>query len=56
MGARARQYYEVAWSEGRVLLLDSIMHEQHEQHDVVWQPERVGMGRKNMKRCMGDSV
>lgn len=44
------QYYEEVWSRGRVLLLDNIMAEEHEQHDCVWQPGRVGTGRRVMKR------
>lgn len=47
---RARQYYEEVWSQGRVLLLNTIMAESHQQHDVVWQPGRVGQGRRAMKR------
>lgn len=35
---------------GRVTLLDTIMSEEHEQHDMVWQPGRVGAGRRVMKR------
>lgn len=47
---RAVQYYSDAWSNGRVLVLNDIMAEGHEQHDVVWQPLRVGAGRRAMKR------
>ncbi|GIL79640.1 hypothetical protein Vretimale_12340 [Volvox reticuliferus] len=47
---RARAYYADVWSQGRLLNLNTIMAEGHEQHDMVWQPNRVGLGRKNMKR------
>ena len=33
-----------------MLVLDTMMHEDHEQHDVIWQKDRVGMGRRTMKR------
>jgi hypothetical protein len=29
--------YERAWSEGKVLLLDQIMAEDHRQLDMIWQ-------------------
>lgn len=47
--ARARQLYETAWSQGRVLLLDTIMAENHAQVDRVWQ-QTEGIGRRRMKR------
>lgn len=43
------QLYEEVWSNGRVLLLSSLMAEDHEQHDVVWQ-QQPGVGRKRMVR------
>ncbi|GFR49366.1 hypothetical protein Agub_g11392, partial [Astrephomene gubernaculifera] len=47
---RARAYYQDVWSEGRVLRLNAIMAEDHQQHDMIWQPHRVGAGRRAMKR------
>lgn len=47
--ARARQLYEEVWSEGKILLLDAIMAEDHAQVDRVWQ-ETAGIGRRRMKR------
>uniref|UniRef100_A0A383VKT0 SnoaL-like domain-containing protein n=1 Tax=Tetradesmus obliquus TaxID=3088 RepID=A0A383VKT0_TETOB len=46
---RARQLYEDVWSQGRVLLLDSIMAEDHQQLDRVWQAT-AGGSRRRMKR------
>jgi hypothetical protein len=43
------QLYEDVWSQGRVLLLDSIMAEEHQQLDRVWQTS-AGGGRRRMKR------
>jgi hypothetical protein len=43
------QLYEDVWSQGRVLLLDSIMAEDHQQLDRVWQAS-AGGGRRRMKR------
>eukprot|EP00879_Flechtneria_rotunda_P022484 GHRR01023735.1.p1 GENE.GHRR01023735.1~~GHRR01023735.1.p1 ORF type:complete len:137 (+),score=30.86 GHRR01023735.1:1258-1668(+) len=43
------QLYEVVWSQGKVLLLDKIMAEDHRQVDRVWQAT-AGVGRKRMKR------
>jgi len=43
------QLYEDAWSQGRVLLLNTIMAEDHAQVDRVWQPT-AGVGRRRMKR------
>ncbi|KAI8463000.1 MAG: hypothetical protein J3K34DRAFT_159854 [Monoraphidium minutum] len=50
LASRARQLYEVAWSEGRVRLLDEIMAEEHRQIDVIWQPDNTGGGRRRLKR------
>lgn len=50
MMQRARDYYEDIWTTGRVISLDAIMAEDHEHRDVVWQPERVGQGLRQMKR------
>ena len=47
---RTLQLYEEVWSRGRVLVLDSIMAEDHQQLDMVWQPQRVGEGRRLLKR------
>ncbi|GIL52446.1 hypothetical protein Vafri_8319 [Volvox africanus] len=47
---RARAYYEDVWSQGRLLKLNKIMAEAHEQHDMVWQRNRAGLGRKTMMR------
>ncbi|KAG2426533.1 hypothetical protein HXX76_011758 [Chlamydomonas incerta] len=43
-------YYEDVWSAGKVLKLNTIMAEDHQQHDMVWQPSRVGAGRSAMLR------
>lgn len=43
------QLYEDAWSQGKVLLLESIMAEEHAQVDRVWQAA-AGIGRRRMKR------
>jgi hypothetical protein len=48
-GAFLSQLYEDVWSQGRVLLLDSIMAEEHQQVDRVWQAT-AGGGRRRMKR------
>lgn len=50
MISTATQLYEEVWSSGRVTLLEGLMAEDHEQHDMVWQPTRVGLGRRSMKR------
>ncbi|KAG1670281.1 hypothetical protein FOA52_003631 [Chlamydomonas sp. UWO 241] len=46
----ATQYYQDVWSRGKVTLLNELMSEEHEQHDMIWQPGRVGSGRRAMKR------
>jgi hypothetical protein len=49
VGDFSLQLYEDVWSQGRVLLLDSIMAEEHQQLDRVWQAT-AGGGRRRMKR------
>lgn len=46
---RARQLYEDVWSQGKILLLNTIMAEEHAQVDRVWQ-QSPGIGRQRMKR------
>lgn len=48
-GSHHVQLYEDVWSQGRVLLLDSIMAEDHQQLDRVWQAT-AGGSRRRMKR------
>mmetsp|Transcript_2312 Transcript_2312/g.5212 ORF Transcript_2312/g.5212 Transcript_2312/m.5212 type:complete len:288 (+) Transcript_2312:75-938(+) len=48
---KAVALYEEVWTKGRVLMLDSIMAEDHIQADMVWQPDRrASGGRRGMKR------
>ncbi|KAF5835995.1 hypothetical protein DUNSADRAFT_6564 [Dunaliella salina] len=48
---KAVALYEEVWTKGRVLMLDSIMAEDHIQADMVWQPERrASGGRRGIKR------
>jgi len=49
LATRARQLYEDAWSQGKILLLNKIMAEDHAQLDRIWQ-EKPGVGRQRMKR------
>lgn len=42
------QLYEEVWSTGDVARLDRIMTEDHDQLDVIWQPDRGGGGRTRM--------
>jgi hypothetical protein len=43
------QLYEDVWSQGKVLLLNKIMAEEHAQLDRIWQ-DKPGVGRQRMKR------
>lgn len=55
------QFYERVWGAGELELLETLMAADHDQRDVVWQPDTSGGGRERMaegiaawrRRCPG---